>query len=361
MPIDYNSARAILENEFGTVEKEALEGKAPSAPDAKTANHFDVLFASKTQAYREAYVGCILARLADRKIDVAKPYVNQGEGAYNGRTLNEKVVSPFLHEKQIPSSKAPFLSALRRSVQFDKATRKGIRDKEDYDSFLALIDVLKNTNVEGEILALLRYTLVSFIKLRIAADVKLSKLQRVSLEQYGQLIKGLLGTPSGGRFPVMLVAATLDAIKKAYRLGWDIQTQGINVADSAAGAGGDITVTDDGKTILAIEVTEWTVDKTRVISTFKTKISKNGIEDYLFLTTSKPEDDAVRQARQYFSQGHEVNFFQVLKWIVVVLATIGKAGRAAFNDAMLEKLGAEGVPATLKLAWNKQLESLTTV
>jgi hypothetical protein len=103
------------------------------------------------------------------------------------------------------------------------------------------------------------------------------------------------------------------------------------------------------------------VNKTRVISTFQTKISKNGIEDYLFLTTNKPVEEAIKQAQQYFSQGHEVNFFHVGIWIEVVLATIGKAGRAAFNDALLEKLSAEGVPATLKVAWNKQLEKLTTV
>jgi hypothetical protein len=69
--------------------------------------------------------------------------VNQGDDAYNGRTLDEKVVNPFLHERRIPSSKGPFLAAFRRSVRFDESTREGLRDKESYGSLLSLIKLLK--------------------------------------------------------------------------------------------------------------------------------------------------------------------------------------------------------------------------
>jgi len=67
----------------------------------------------------------------------------------------------------------------------------------------------------------------------------------------------------------------------------------------------------------------------------------------------------MRQARQYFAQGHEVNFLQMRDWVRTMLATIGRPGREAFNRAILEKLEATDMPAALKVAWNEQMARLT--
>ncbi|MGH9729378.1 MAG: restriction endonuclease, SacI family [Candidatus Acidiferrales bacterium] len=305
-------------------------------------------------------LGCVLVRLTDRSIDIHKPYVNLGKGAYNGRSLDEKVINPFLHEKRIPSSRGPFLAVFRRSVRFGKATRGGTKDKKGYDSFVALIDLTSQADDGERLKELLRYLLFRFICLRTAADIPLSKLHRISLEQYDQLIEGLLSTPSGGRFPVLLVEATFTAIKRAYSLDWTIEVQGINVADRATGVGGDITIRQGQAILLAVEVTERPVERSRVMSTFQTKIAPQGIEDYLFLVRGETSEDVMRQARQYFSQGHEVNFLEIKSWILMVLATLGKAGRAIFSEVVLAKLDDPEVPAELKLAWNTQIDRITT-
>lgn len=357
--IDYEAARKLLEQEFAVVEAESVEGKQQAT--AKTnEKHFDSIFRSKTQSYREVLLGCLLARLSDRGIDIHKPYVKQSERAYSGRSLDERVVNPFLHEKRIPSSKGAFLAVFRRSVDFGKITGQGIQDKPGYDSLIQLIDLVSQTDDEAELKEILRYLLFRFICLRTAADIPLSKLHRMSLEQYGQLIDGLLATPSGGRFPVLLVAATFTAIKRAYALNWVIEVQGINVADRATGVGGDITVRQGETVVLAVEVTERPVERSRVISTFQTKIAPHGIDDYLFLVRGDTSDDVLQQAKQYFSQGHEVNFLEIKGWILMLLATIGKLGRGFFNETMLGKLGDAEIPAELKLGWNIQIEKITT-
>jgi hypothetical protein len=112
---------------------------------------------------------------------------------------------------------------------------------------------------------------------------------------------------------------------------------------------------------MAAEVTERTVDKTRVVSTFQTKIAPQGIEDYLFLVTGQADSEVMKQARQYFSQGHEINFFEMKNWIVVILATISSAGRAIFNEILMQKLEAQDIPASLKVAWNNEIAKLTAV
>lgn len=358
MPIDYEAARELLETEFARIEGELLDGKQQKISAERQAD-FDTIFQSRTQSYREVLLGCVLARLSDHNIDIHKPYAKLGKDAYNGRTLDEKVVNAFLHEKRIPSSRGPFLAVFRRSVKFGRATRGGMKDKEGYDSFVALVETIAQVSDDEHLKEILRYLLYRFVCLRTAANIPLSKLHRISLEQYGQLIEGLLSTPSGGRFPVLLVEATFITIKQTYSLNWIIEVQGINVADRAAGVGGDITIRDGQAILLAVEVTERPIERSRVMSTFQTKIAPQGIEDYIFLVRGETSEDVIRQARQYFSQGHEVNFLEINSWILMVLATIGKAGREIFNETVLAKLDNSEVPVELKLAWNAQIERIT--
>lgn len=356
---DHRAARNRLEREFERVDREALGGTRQQISE-RLGPHFDRIFESSTQAYREVLVGCVLARLLDKAIDVHRPYLTHGEDAYSGRSLDEKVVNPFLKDHNIPSSKGPFLSTFRRSVGFVESTREGLRDKEGFDSLLALIDYLAEEREDDRLARFLRYLLYRFWQLRNEAEIPVSRLQRISLEQYDSLLTGLLDTPSGGRFPVLLVEATFRTLNDHFNLGWEIQSQGINVADGPSGLGGDITVLEGDSPLLVAEITERRVDRNRVVTTFQTKISKHSIEDYLFfIKDAAVEDNAIEQAKRYFSQGHEVNFIVIRDWIRMVLATIGKKGRDSFCRKLTDTLDRPEVPSGLKEAWNNQIAHIT--
>jgi hypothetical protein len=359
--LDYVKARSILNSLFVEVENEVAENeKLIFSVPSKIETASNALFNSRTQAYRETMLGCVLARTLDRTADIRLPYVNQGRNAFNGRTLDEQVVNPFLNDNRIPCSKGPYLSAFRRSVRFDGSTRKGVRDKSGYDCFLTMLTYVRQTNDDATLQGLLKYLLLRFVRLRESADIPRSRLQRMSLDQYKRLISRLVATPSGGRFPLLLAVSTFRAIKEHFKLqDWEISSQGINVADAASGAGGDITIASKGAILMAAEVTERPIDRARVVSTFNTKIVQSGIEDYLFLGKGEVEKDVRAQAYQYFAQGHEVNFLDLGTWIYSTLATIGSRGRVFFNQALLDGLNKGDVPQSLKAAWNKQLEALT--
>lgn len=288
------------------------------------------------------------------------PYVNQGPTAYNGRDLDEKVVNPFFQEHRIPSSRGPYLAMFRRIFQFDASTRGGQRDKTAFDAFLKLISALEATSDDAELRNFLTYLLYKFAKLREAAAIPLFRLQRISLEQFESLITSLLDTPSGGRLPVILVVAALRSIKDYFGVDWVIDYQGINVADSHTGVGGDITIKRKDRIGFAAEVTERPIERTRVVATFNTKIGPHGIEDYLFF--ARPEtlaEDARQQARQYFAQGHEVNFLEIKNWMLMSLATMGKSGRDLFQTHLRELLNDPATPRSLRVAWNDHVAALT--
>jgi len=224
MPIDHKIARQTLDREFTAQEEGALRNQVQGLADGQLAEQLIEVFSSKTLAYREVLLGCLLAKLQDPTIDVHKPYKGHGQNSYNGRTLDEEVVNPFLHDKRIPSTKGPFLSKFRRSVGFEASTKTGTRDKKAFDSFISIVDRIDESN-EKELTELLAFALYNFVQVRDAAEVPLARLQRMSLEQYDSLIDALLATPSGGRFPVIFIAATFTAISEAFKLAWRLTSK----------------------------------------------------------------------------------------------------------------------------------------
>jgi len=358
VPLNYESARQLLESTFTQAEADFATGVVP-ATDAVFAQACGPIFTSQTQAYREGLIGCILARIQDRNINIRQPYINQGDRAFNGRTLDQTVINPFLRAKRVPSSTGPYLSAFRRSIQFIPETRQGLRDKAGYDQFLVALGRLENETDAEALLGMLRFVLLKFVELRDAAHVALTTPHRISLDQYDTLLTGLLSTPSQGRFPVILLVATFRAINSYFVQNWIVEMQGINEADSPSGAGGDITIRSGNQTVLVCEVTERSVDASRVVTTFQTKIAPQQIEEYLFFVRpSAASLEARQQAHQYFAQGHEVNFLEIKMWILMILATMGRRGRSLFNQHLIELLSADDIPRTVKVVWNTQIERL---
>ena len=183
----------------------------------------------------------------------------------------------------------------------------------------------------------------------------------MSLEQIADLVSRLLDVPSGGRLPVYVVVAAFHAIDRHFDCGWKIEWQGINVADSASGVGGDIVITSGDSILLAAEVTERLVDRNRIVATFNSKIGPHGIEDYLFFVHSDDQpSEAIQQVRQYFAQGYEINFVAIAGWVVSVLATVGRQGRSHFIDKFLELLELSDTPVTVKVAWNENVDQIVS-
>jgi hypothetical protein len=353
---DYST---ILKRTFLKAEHGFLTDRAPQVP-IEIQQACDIVFASKTQAFREVLLGCLLTRICDKNKDIRLPYVDLGPNAFSGRSLDEQVVNPFLHEKKIPSTRGPYLSVFRRQVKFNETTKAGLRDKRGYDAFLRLLRIIERIADQKRLLRILEYVLYRFILVREQAKIELVKLERISLTQFDHLIDGLLRKPSGGFFPFLLVLAMAETVVHRFSLHWQIQYQGINVADRASGVGGDITIRSQDKPLLTIEVTERPVDAPRVQATFKDKIAAGGLTDYVFMVhLHKIGEASKKQAEKYFVHGYDVNFVDIQKWLTNTLVTVGASGRKYFQERIIHHLSSQQVQKALKLAWNEVIEDLT--
>jgi hypothetical protein len=178
--IDHNQANYLLNESFSKAEVHIVESTIPEI-EVGLIHHFDIIFSSNTQSYREVLLGCTLTRILNKTIDIHLPYVSQGPNAFNARDLDEKVINPFLQRSHIPSTKGPYLSTFRRQVRFEAITRDGLRDKHGFDSLLFLINHLAEVVEDNILLDFLNYLLFRFAQIREASIVPLTHIQRFSL------------------------------------------------------------------------------------------------------------------------------------------------------------------------------------
>lgn len=223
---------------------------------------------------------------------------------------------------------------------------------------VADIELLFATKVQAYRQALLGCAIARVLDERI--DIRYPATQRLAnpkLEQLDRLIDGLLTVPSGGRIPAYLATGMFQTISDCHKLSWDVEFQGINAADKASGAVGDITIKNGGNIILGIEVTERAVSAARVKTTFDQKVAPAKLRDYLFVTTTRADPAAVEMARNYAAAGHEINFVDLKGWLIGNLASVGPECRAIFQDKVIVLLADAGTPAALRVAWNEKMDA----
>ncbi|MGH7213572.1 MAG: restriction endonuclease, SacI family [Tepidisphaeraceae bacterium] len=357
--LDPELAKADLSQAFDRAQDLFATGHEPTV-DKTFKAACDAVFRSKTSSYREVLPGFCLARLQDTSIDLRLPYAKQGANAFNARSLDTGVVNPILHRHRLPTGKSPYLAVFRRQFKFTPDNRVQMKDQERYDELLRCIDFLQAADHDTTRQALV-YVLFCFVRLREESNLPVSQLRRISVRQCRELFDFLVATKSGGRLPVLLVKAALTTLNEHFALGWEFDVQEINVSDHSSGAAGDVTVTKDGRTVLAAEITERVVDRNRVVTTFNTKISPSTVTDYVFFVTdagSQPKE-SMWQAHVYFAQGHEISFVEIQNWIQQTLVTLGQEGRDRFNQTLVRLIADSKTPKLVKAAWNEAVDGLT--
>ena len=360
MSVDYQKARDLLFALYQQVSEGVSTDVKKIIED--NAEALETIFRSKTQSYREVLLGCALINLIEPDVNIRLPYINHGEGAFNGRSLDEYAVNPFLQEQLFPCSKGPYLAAFRRSVKLLPETAEGLRDKVGYAAMMDLLAVIDACDTKEKSKAFIMCLLHHFIILRNASTIPLARIGRFSIEQYEQLLLELLQYQSGGLLPVLITVAFFQMLSEHYSLHWDVFYQGINVADSAAGAEGDVTIKVNGTTILAIEITERPLDQRRIVSTFNTKIILNDVKEYLFIYThTVPDESAQQAARNLFSRGYEINFVNIVEMIKNNFLVLPASAREVFTNKLMILLESRDVAAAIKIKWNDSVKAVLQI
>ncbi len=305
----------------------------------------DRLVDSSVKSIRYAVLTQLLGKLADPSRDIlclqrGDPDDADVAGRWDARSLCSKVVVPWDQENQsvLGGSTDPYVNnPLRRPSLKDQL--ESLKRRSEWE---ALVAFLERVSAEDSRSALEQAIHRSLLAIRRRLDrqvVHYGVPPRVSLDQLLNVLENYLRTPSQGLRALAVASALFRTLGAALGL-FSVASQGLNEADSATGAAGDILCAgDDGRTLMAVEVK----DRPQTLVDLEAGIAKvreAGVSRLLFVVPGVVEKDADqirRRCAAVWAQGIDVYRAELVTLTRISFMLVDEVWRREF----LEELGAE--------------------
>jgi hypothetical protein len=266
---------------------------------------------------------CALAKIHRPEIDIRKPYTEiGGQGTFSGRAeYDERYIWPFASRHNLPvNSTTAFLTPGFRTINVPLAPPLIIsgRPKKMYEDTLQLLDDVFQGRITAA--ALLAETIRQLLLLQQEQAGRLQQLKRelqgsgnsipLSSEEIVNLISQHLQSPRSSRLPVLVIAAIYQAASPF--LGERIKPfYAHTAADLQTGALGDleITLANDENIVTSYEMKAKDVTRSDIdLAIQKIAFSGVKIDNYVFISTGKIEDDVSEYAALLYRQTGGIEF-----------------------------------------------------
>lgn len=278
--------------------------------DSRAVSNIEFVCRCSNQAGTRFLLACLIAHLSDPELDIRKPYTEiGGAGIYSGRRYDEAYVAPFAFKHNLPVN--PTTSFLTPAFRTNKRMiEPGVelvgKPKKLYVIIVALITAIYDGKLKAEtVLAeIIRWLLIireerkQRIKTLFASLKTTSQDSVLPAESIVTLITQHVALPKSARLPVLVVAAAYRAAQE--HLGEQpLPLQGHNAADKQTGALGDVEIVlrDEGDVVTVYEMKAKRVTLEDLeIAVQKIAIAPQAIENYIFITTDKIDEEVKEYA-----------------------------------------------------------------
>ena len=249
---------------------------------------------SKVASIRYAVLTQLLGKIADSTRSLMFFQLGeQEEGAWDARSFSVSVIVPWVSENHdvIGTSAEPYASKPLRRLRLER-DGANIRDKSEwaglYD-FLAPLDTAQIEDLE----AVFKRCLASVARRLSGQSFKYQIPIRVSLPALRRTLEAFLREPSGGYRALAVAVAMMQVLGKGFSIFSHVESQGLNEADAASGAPGDVMCYDEaGNMLLAVEVKDRSLTLADVRSSSrKARESDDALSRLLFTTPGIKEQD----------------------------------------------------------------------
>lgn len=247
----------------------------------------DALANSKTVSIRYALVTQILGKIADPLRNLLTlQLAASSAGAWDARSFATAVVVPWVADNQhiLGTSPDPYVSKPLRRERLERSM-PNVRDKHGWTQLVELLNELEASDYPALVDAFQR-VLRALVRRLAVQTFGYAIPQRISLPAMSALLTDFLSTPSSGLRPLVAATALLRTIGTAFGLFSRVEGQGINEADAAGGAPGDVLCychDNPGRLCLVVEVKDIELTLAHVqSSTRKAKQADLGLTNLLF-------------------------------------------------------------------------------
>ena len=276
--LDMEWDRAVAENDM--------------APDAL----MDILANSKTVSIRYALVTQMLGKIADPTRNLLTLQLGASiPGAWDARSFATAVVVPWVTDNQhvLGTSLEPYASKPLRRERLEWGM-PNVRDKQGWPQLVGLLEEIESAG-QPALVEAFRRVLKALVRRLAKQTFGYPIPQRISLPAMSKILCVFLDTQSGGFRPQAVTTALLDTIGRAFGLFSHVEAQGINEADAAGGAPGDVLCychDDPERLCLVVEVKDIALTLAHVqASTRKAKQADVGLTNLLFAVPAVRQSD----------------------------------------------------------------------
>ena len=350
--MDAVEARAWLDEAWSV----AL-ASGPQPPDAE----MDHLTSAPIVGIRYAILTQLLGKHADHSRDAlclqrGRPESAEAEGRWDPRSFSTAVVVPWVQDTSnvLGTSAEPYASKPLRRPRLDVGT-DALRSKSDWAALTTLLRGVQERNDQEHTEAMLRKCLDSIVRRFVELQVTYPVPQRVSLDQVVSVTSELLDLKSGGEASLVVVAALLRVFAKATGSFERVTRQGINEADAASNAPGDVLCFRAGESLpaLAVEVKDRALTLLELNATIQ-KARETRTTEILFAADSpatSEQADIESRIRQEWGQGTNIYHVEIADLIHAVFPLLGSDARVDFLREIGNDFDANAIQPAIRTSW----------
>ena len=337
--------------------------KALKTDDKAMDPEVDRLVNSDVVSIRYAVLTQLLGKVADQKRSLLVLQLGEGgPGAWDPRSFATAVIIPWVaaNNDVMGTTPDPYVNnPLRRPRLERDAPRRRNQDEWNalHDFLLPLDDAPRKA-----LKAAFRRCLASVVRRMAGQSFKYQIPVRVSLPDMIGALDAFLSEPSGGFRALAVTTAMMGVLGDGFSLFVRVEAQGLNEADAASGAPGDVMCYGpDGDMVLAVEVKdrELTLSDVRS-STRKARETDAALTSLLFATpgVKRQDDEAIREsAATTWASGLNVYQADIIELAASTFVLLAEGWRPTLLRQIGEELDRRGDHAH-RHAWRDLLWGL---
>ena len=329
-----------------------------SEPDQE----IDRFINSSTNSIRYAAFTQLLGKHADPTRDLLclqRGGRDEQEGRWDPRGFCTRVVVPWMqrHQDVLGTSTDPYVNNPLRRPRLDEGLAS-LQRPDEWGELVGFLSDLQSksdpTLTEEAVVRCLKSIARRLQEQTVTYQIPI----RIGLDHLCMILEEYLKTSSGGLRPQIITAALMRTIGEAFSLFSEVESQGINEADTASGVPGDVMCYGgDGELALAVEVKGDELTLTQLTVTIG-KARSSRVTNVLFATPGfADEDEEAIQTRiaEEFAQGANIYQSSIVSLTRNSFALLGEEWRVKFLREICTELDARSTQPSDRLAFNELL------
>ena len=319
--------------------------------DSEPDTEVDRFVGSSVVSIRYAFLTQILGKLADADRDLlclqrGAPETASAEGRWDPRSFCGRVVVPWVRRNHdvLGRSSDPYVNNPLRRPRLDEGMESlSPRNREEWDALVGYLRALQSdgrqTAVEGTVVRCLK----SIARRLRAQSVTYPVPRRIGLAQLCGLLDRYLEIADGGLRPMIVATALMRTLGEAFSIFTRVESQGLNEADAASGAPGDVSCFGaDEELALAVEVKGHDLTYVELGATILSARS-TGVENILFATpgiASADREEIEKRTDDEFASGSNVHQISINDLARATFSLLGEDWRVQFIKEICDELDA---------------------